>query len=291
MACGRVTGYESGQMTTTMTSQPTAGEAFGWQLRRWRELRRISQLELALRAGTTQRYLSYLERGRSVPGRQMVIRLAESLDVPLRERNALLLQAGYAPAYAESTLDDHDLHAVRHALAAILTGHEPYPAMIVNRVGELMLANRACDLFFEGLPAELLAAPVNTRRLALHPGGLAPRIANFDSWAPHVTEGLRRELSRNPDPGLGALLEELETYVPRAPAPADHLGFAVPMELSTPHGSVSLITTISTFATATDILLAELRMEAFLPANDATAERLRQRAIAARASATVQQPR
>ena len=194
---------------------------------------------------------------------------------------------GTHPPTAEDSYDDHDLHAVRHALTAILTGHEPYPAMIVNRAGELMLANRACGLFFDGLPPDLLAAPVNTRRVALHPSGLAPRIANFGTWAPHVTESLRRELSRNPDPRLHALLEELETYVPRAPGPADHLGFAVPMELSTPQGPVSLITTISTFATATDILLAELRMEAFLPADDTTAERLRQRAIAAKAAATV----
>jgi transcriptional regulator with XRE-family HTH domain len=265
-------------MTTTTIGRPPEGELFGSQLRRWRELRRVSQLELALRAGTTQRYLSYLEAGRSVPGRGMVIRLAESLELPLRERNALLLHAGYAPAYPESTLDDNDLHAVRQALQAILTGHEPYPAMIVNRSGELVLANQACGLFFDGLPPELLAAPVNTRRVALHPSGLAPRIANFAAWAPHVTESLRRELQHNPDPRLDVLLEELETYVPRAPRPADHPGFAVPMELSTPQGPVSLITTISTFVTATDILLAELRMEAFLPADDSSAERLRARA-------------
>jgi transcriptional regulator with XRE-family HTH domain len=275
-------------MTTTTIDRPPADDPFGLRLRRWRELRRISQLELALRAGTTQRHLSYLERGRSVPGREMVIRLAESLDLPLRERNALLLHAGYAPAYPESTLDDADLHAVRHALQAILTGHEPYPAMLVNRAGELVLANRACSLFFDGLPSDLLAAPVNTRRVALHPSGLAPRIANFGTWAPHVTESLRRELDHNPDPRLRALLEELETYVPRAPVPAGRLGFAIPMELSTPQGPVTLITTISTFATATDILLAELRMEAFLPADTTTAERLHQQATAARAAATVQ---
>lgn len=274
-------------MTTTTISRPSADDPFGAQLRRWRELRRISQLELALRAGTTQRHLSYVERGRSVPGREMVIRLAESLDLPLRERNELLLDAGYAPAYPESTLEDDDLQAVRHALAAILNGHEPYPAMIVNRAGELMLANRACDIFFDGLPPDLLAAPVNTRRVALHPSGLAPRIANFGTWAPHVTESLRRELDHHPDPRLRALLKELETYLPPAAGSTDHFGFAVPMELSTPHGPLRLITTVSTFATATDILLAELRMEAFLPADDSTAERLRRRAMAAKAQATV----
>lgn len=273
-------------MTNMTIARPPADEPFGSQLRHWRELRRVSQLELALRAGTTQRHLSYLERGRSLPGREMVIRLAESLDLPLRERNVLLLDAGYAPAYPEGTLDDDGLHAVRHALQDILTGHEPYPAMIVNRAGELLLANQACGLFFDGLPPHLLTAPVNTRRVALHPDGLAPRIANFAAWAPHVTEGLRRELHHNGDPRLRVLLEELEAYLPRAPLPADHLGFAVPVELSTPLGLVRLITTISTFVTATDVFLAELRMEAFLPADDTTAELLRQRAIPAGFAAT-----
>jgi transcriptional regulator with XRE-family HTH domain len=265
-------------MTSTADIQPAGREPLGAELRRWRERRRVSQLELALRAGTSQRHLSFIESGRSVPGRAMVIRLAESLGLPLRERNLLLLHAGYAPAYAESALGDEDLHAVREALQAVLAGHEPYPAMIVNRAGELLLANKACGLFFDGLPSHLLAAPVNTLRVALHPEGLAPRIANFDTWAPHVTRSLQRELHRNPDPRLEALLEELERYITRPPAPAGHLGFAVPLELSTPHGQVRLITTLTTFVTATDVMLSELRMEAFLPADDATAEHLRQRA-------------
>jgi hypothetical protein len=213
----------------------------------------------------------------------MVIRLAESLGLPLRERNLLLLRAGYAPAYPESAIGDEDLHAVREALQAVLAGHEPYPAMIINRAGELVLANTACGLFFDDLPPHLLAAPVNTRRVALHPDGLASRIVNFDSWAPHVTQGLQRELRRNPDPRLEALLEELERYITSQPVPAAHLGFAVPLELSTPDGPVRLITTLTTFATATDVLLSELRMEAFLPADDSTAERLRRRAAGTRA--------
>lgn len=270
-------------MTQDMTASTAAGRAagqerFGAELRRWRQRRRVSQLELALQAGTTQRYLSFIENGRSVPGREMVVRLTESLLLPLRERNQLLLCAGYAPAYPEGALGDEDLHAVREALQTILEGHEPYPAMILNRAGELLLANRACGLFFDGLPPHLLAAPVNTRRVALHPEGLASRIINFDAWAPHVTQGLERELRRNPDPRLEALLEELEGYITHVPVPANHLGFAIPLELSTPHGPLRLITTLTTFATATDVLLSELRMEAFLPADDITAERLRQRA-------------
>jgi transcriptional regulator with XRE-family HTH domain len=273
-----------GMTTSTVAGRLASQESFGAELRRWRERRRVSQLELALRAGTTQRHLSFVENGRSVPGRGMVVRLAESLDLPLRERNELLLHAGYAPAYPESALDEADLHAVRAALQAILAGHEPYPAMIVNRAGELLLANTACGLFFDDLPPHLLTAPVNTRRVALHPDGLAARIINFDTWAPHVTDSLQRELRRNPDPRLETLLEELKRYVTRAPAPADDFGFAVPLELSTPYGPVRLITTLTTFATATDVLLSELRMEAFLPADDGTAERLRQRAADTRAS-------
>jgi transcriptional regulator with XRE-family HTH domain len=267
-------------MATPLTDRVSAADSFGDELRRWRERRRVSQLELALRAGTTQRHLSYIERGRSVPGRGMVVRLAESLDLPLRARNELLLRGGYAPIYSEGAFNDEGLAAVRAALGAILSGHQPYPAMIVNRAGELILANEACDLFFDGLPPHLLATPVNTRRVALHPEGLASRIANFGTWAPHVTESLRRELLHYPDPRLQALLEELEGYVPQSVVSTDHLGFAVPLELSTQDGPVRLITTITTFATATDIFLAELRMEAFLPADDASAERLRQRTAA-----------
>lgn len=254
-------------------------QPFGAELRRWRELRRVSQLELALRAGTTQRHVSFIERGRSVPGRGMVVRLAESLELPLRARNVLLLRAGYAPAYSESAFEQEDLRAVREALRAILAGHEPWPAMIVNRAGELILANSACALFFDNLPPHLLAAPVNTRRLALHPQGLASRILNFDAWAPHVTETLRRELLHNPDPRIEALLEELDGYIAYAPMPTNHTGFAVPLELSTPNGPMKLITTLTTFVTTTDVLLSELRMEAFLPADNATADRLRQRAV------------
>jgi MmyB-like transcription regulator ligand binding domain len=145
-----------------------------------------------------------------VPGRGMVARLAESLQLPLRERNALLLSAGYAPASAETPLDAGALRAVREGLNVILKEHEPYRAMVVNRAGELLAANRACDVFFEGVGPALLEPPLNTRRLALHPAGMAPRVSNSQEWAPHVTESLRRECARNPDPALEALLVELE---------------------------------------------------------------------------------
>jgi transcriptional regulator with XRE-family HTH domain len=251
-----------------------AGRPFGEALRRWRSLRRVSQLELALLAGTTQRHLSFVERGRSVPGRGMVVRLAESLRLPLRERNVLLLSAGYAPAYAETALDADALRAVRDALNVVLKGHEPYPAMIVDRAGDLLVANGACQVFFEEVAPELLKPPLNTRRLALHPTGMAPRVLNFEQWAPHVTEGLRRECASNPDPGLAELLGELEGYVPRVPSGPDHVGFAVPLQLRTGGGTLRLITTLTSFATAMDVALAEIRLEAFLPADEETASAL-----------------
>lgn len=265
---------------TNMTSTLIDG-ALGDELRRWRTLRQVSQLDLALLAGTTQRHLSYIERGRSVPGRGMVVRLAEALDLPLRERNALLLAGGYAPVYPESTLGDESLRSVRQALEAILKGHEPYPAMIINRAGELIAANTACGLFFEDVDPDLLTEPINTRRLALHPDGLAGRITNFQAWAPHVTDGLRRECARNPDPTIERVLTELEGYVPKAPAATGQVGFAVPMELATPDGLVRLITTLTSFANATDVFLSEIRLEAFLPADGDSADRLRHRATSA----------
>jgi transcriptional regulator with XRE-family HTH domain len=261
-----------------MMSLAVVDHPFGEELRRWRQLRNVSQLELAIRAGTTQRHLSYIERGRSVPGRPMVVRLAESLDMPLRERNKLLSRAGYAPVYPERQLDDEELRAVREALESVLRGHEPYPAMVVDRTWRLLSANAACDVFFEDVSDALLSEPVNTLRLALHPEGLATRIVNFALWAPHVTEALRKESQRNPDPALDQLIEELDGYLGAIPAPATDLGFAVPMELATRDGPMRLITTLTAFATSTDVVLSEIRLEAFLPADEESAEHLRGRA-------------
>jgi transcriptional regulator with XRE-family HTH domain len=247
--------------------------ALGGTLRGWRDRRRVSQLELALSAGTTQRHVSFIESGRSVPGRGMVLRLAEALQVPLRERNALLLAAGYAPAYQETSLDDTRLEPVRAAIERILEGHLPYPAVTVNRDGELVLANRAFWALAEGAAAELLAPPVNVARLLLHPRGLAPRIVNIDVWAWHVIDALRREAARNPTDRAAALVAELEGLVPdrpRAPSP-DYLGFAVPLRLRFRDTDLHLMTTLTHFGTAVEVTLAELRLEAFLPADEATA--------------------
>jgi transcriptional regulator with XRE-family HTH domain len=244
---------------------------FAEVLRERRASRRLSQLELALRAGTTQRHLSFIESGRSAPGRDMVIRLSESLGLPLRERNELLLKAGYAPAYAETPLDGSALAPVKDALDHILAAHMPYPAIVIDRRGDLVSMNAAVDILFEGCAPSLLAAPANAFRIALHPQGMAPRIVNFAEWARHVLQGIRAELDRSPDSGLAALLEELSAYVPPARPKPGHLGFAVPLELRSDRGELHLMTTIMSFATAVDVTISELKLEAFLPADPSTA--------------------
>jgi transcriptional regulator with XRE-family HTH domain len=250
---------------------------FARELRRWRGLRRLSQLDLAIRADTTQRYLSFLEQGRSQPGRAVVVRLAESLNLSLRERNALLLTAGYAPAFTESDFDAPALAPVRQALRTVLAGHLPYPAVIVDRYGTLLEANAGFALFAEDCAPELLRPPISLRRLALHPDGMAKRVRNLPEWGRHVTEALRQRARTSPDPEFDAMIEELEGYLPPADLGPGYLGFAVPLRLRTGDAELRLITTLTSFATATDVALAELHLEAFLPADDATAAHLRDR--------------
>ena len=256
---------------------PAEPDQFSRELRRWRARRRLSQLDLAIRADTTQRHLSFLEQGRSRPGRTMVVRLAESLDLPLRERNALLLTAGYAPAYTETGLDAPALGPVLQALNRILHGHLPYPAVVVRAYGELVAANSALGVLTEGAAAALLEPPVNVLRLALHPDGMARRVENLAEWGRHITGSLRGLSRQRPDPGLEEFLTELEGYLPDAHPHAEHLGFAVPLRLRVPEGELRLITTLTSFATAVDVTLSELRLEAFLPADETTAGILRSR--------------
>lgn len=251
--------------------------AFSRELRRWRARRRWSQLELATRAGTTQRHLSFIEQGRSRPGRSIVLRLAESLGLSLRERNALLLAAGFAPVFAESGLDDPGLGAVWKALAGILEGHLPYPAVVVRPYGELVAANAALDVLTEGAARELMQPPVNVLRLALHPAGMARRVQNLSEWGRHIIENLRARSLHSPDARLDELIAELEGYVPATAPGPDHLGFAVPLRLRSDEGELHLVTTLTSFATAVDVTLAELQLEAFLPADEATARILRDR--------------
>jgi transcriptional regulator with XRE-family HTH domain len=259
-------------------------------LRRWREARRVSQLELALRAGTTQRHLSYIEQGRSRPGRTMVLRLAEALELSLRERNALLLAAGYAPVFPESALDDEALRPAREALERILEGHLPYPAMVVGRAGELVAANAAAEVLLSGAAPELLEPPVNVLRLAVHPRGMAPRVQNLAEWGRHILQNVRAEALRHPDARLDELAAELEAHLPPPASGPEHVGFAVPLRLRCEQGDLRLITTLTSFATALDVTLAELQLEAFLPADDDTARILRERERIRRAPPRTQHP-
>ena len=264
-----------------MQTRAVQTRAFGGELRRWRGSRRWSQLELALRAGTTQRHVSFLESGRSAPGRPLVLRLAESMGLSLRERNALLGAAGYAPVFAESPWDDPALRPVRQALDGVLAGHLPYPAVVVGPHGELVAANGALDVLTEGADPELLAPPLNVWRLALHPRGLAARVDNLATWGRHVVESLRARALRGPDPALEELLAELTGYLPEAAPDPDYLGFAVPVRLRWRGRELRLLTALTSFATAVDVTLAELHLEAWLPADEETAEALRDRPVRA----------
>lgn len=260
--------------TSNATPAPTQ---FTTVLRGWRSARHLSQFELALRAGTTQRHLSFVEQGRSRPGRTLVLRLAESLELSLRERNALLLAAGFAPVYTESRLEDEALKPVWAALEQILQGHLPYPAVIARPYGELVAANSALELLTCGAAPELLEPPINLLRLAVHPDGMARRVENLGEWGQHIVENLRARAVRHPDPRLDAFVAELQGYLPGYQPGPEHIGFAVPLRLRSADGELRLFTTLTSFATAVDVTLAELHLEAFLPADDATARILQQR--------------
>jgi len=255
--------------------------SIGALLRGWRQRRRRSQLDLALDAEVSQRHLSFVESGRAAPSREMVLRLAEQLEVPLRERNALLLAAGYAPAFAERPLGHPAMATARAMVERILEAHVPHPALAVDRHWHLVAANAAVAPLLEGVAeAALLAPPVNVLRLSLHPRGLAPRIANLAEWRAHLLERLRRQVAASADPALAALLAELAAL--EAPAGAQGAagerageGLAVPLELESPAGRLSLLSTTTVFGTPVEVTLSELAIEAFYPADAATAGRLR----------------
>ena len=245
----------------------------GELLRDWRQRRRLSQLDLALEAGVSTRHLSFLETGRSKPSRDMVLRLAEELAVPLRDRNRLLLAAGFAPAYEERPLEDPEMEPVRRAVAQVLTGHEPFPAAVVDRWWNLIAANRNVSLFLEGVAAHLLEPPANVLRVSLHPEGMAPRIANLAEWRGHLLDRLRREVAATADARLAELLAEVEGYPAPGPAPPrpPQGAIAVPLVLRHDGQELSFFSTVATFGTAIDVTVAELSIEAFFPADAVTA--------------------
>jgi transcriptional regulator with XRE-family HTH domain len=253
----------------------------GTLLRDWRKRRHLSQLDLACEADISARHLSFLETGRSVPSREMLLHLAEQLEIPLRERNGLMVAAGYAPVFQERPLGDPDLRAARNIIDLVLAGHEPYPAVAVDRHWSLVASNRTVSLMIAGVDASLLKPPINVLRLTLHPGGLAPRIANLAEWRSHLLVRLRKQIDVSADPVLAELLTELNGYPgiggkKYAPETSrDYAGVAVPFQFVTESGVLCFLSTTTVFGTPVDITLSELALESLFPANTPTADALR----------------
>jgi transcriptional regulator with XRE-family HTH domain len=276
----RMRAMNTTRIHSTPAGQPGARDPFGAHLRHWRTRRRLSQLDLAQEAEVSTRHLSYVETGRAAPSREMVLRLAERLDVPLRERNALLVAAGFAPMYRQRSLDDPAMASARRAVDLVLKGHEPFPALAVDRHWNLVAHNALVPMLMAGAAPELVKAPINVLRLSLHPDGLASRIANLAQWRAHLLERLQQQIAATGDTVLQALHDELEAY----PAPqvshdtpaadTDLSGVVVPFQLATPNGVLSFISTTTIFGTPVDVTLQELAVESFFPADAQTAAAL-----------------
>jgi transcriptional regulator with XRE-family HTH domain len=256
-----------------------AVQPVGDLLRQWRQRRHLSQLDFASAADISTRHLSFLETGRAQPSRDMLLHLAARLEIPLRERNVLLVAAGYAPVFPQRPLDDPALRAQREAMDLILKGHEPYPALAVDRHWTLVAANSAVTRLLAGIDPSLLRPPVNVLRLSLHPSGLAPRIANLPEWRAHLLARLRHQIEVTADRVLVDLHRELSAYPspparPPKPIP-DHGSVVVPFQLTTDAGLLSFFSTTTVFGTPVDVTLSELALESFYPADPATAEALR----------------
>ena len=263
-------------------SDAMARQPVGDLLRDWRTRRRRSQMGLALDVGVSTRHLSFVETGRSRPSPELVLALAHHLDVPLRERNSLLLAAGYAPRYSQMALDDPAMEHVRASIQRMLDAHDPYPGVAIDRQWNVTIANRSALLLADGLPGNILGPPLNVYRLCLHPDGLARRTTNFTDWATYLLQQLRRSIVLTGDPMLRALLEEVSRYpnvaqiAPlTANSQAEEPPILVPFRLSTPLGELSLFTTLTTFGTPLDVTIDELAIELFFPANDHTDQILR----------------
>ncbi|EHM00919.1 DNA-binding helix-turn-helix protein [Acetobacteraceae bacterium AT-5844] len=254
-------------------SQPTAGSL----LREWRLRRKRSQMDLALEAEISTRHLSYVETGKASASREMLLRLAGHLGMPLRQRNALLVAGGFAPRYAERPLEAPDMHAARAAVEAILKGHEPFPALAVDRHWHLITANAAVPPLLQAVAPSLLQGPVNVLRLSLHPEGLAPHIENLPEWREHLLERLHAQIDQSGDPVLEALHTELAAYpCPPFRAQGAKPGIAVPLRLRLPGmtQALSFISTTTVFGTPVDVTLSELALECFYPADEATRQAL-----------------
>jgi transcriptional regulator with XRE-family HTH domain len=266
---------------TVTTAALNGVHGVGPLLRDWRQRRRLSQLDLANETAVSARHLSFVETGRSQPSRELIMHLAEHLDVPLRERNTLLLAGGYAPRFDQTPLVAEEMAPVREALETIMAGHRPFPAVVVDRGWDLVSANEpATTLLTEGVADELLVPPVNAMRIALHPRGLAPRIVNFAEWSAHLVDQVRREARLFGDRRLVELHDEMCGYpdVAASPEPADTARrLFVPLHLRSDDGELAFFSTLATFGTARDVTIEELAIESFFPADAATAAVLRAR--------------
>jgi len=265
-------------VTSTTVTQALASEQapVGRLLRGWRERRRLTQLDLALRAEVSARHLSFVETGRSRPTSDMILRLARELDVPLRDRNVLLLSGGYAPAYPANGLSDAPMSAVHEAIEHVLRAHEPFPAVVIDARWDLVAANNAVPVLLEGAAAALLDPPVNVLRLSLHPDGMAPRIVNLAEWRAHLLDRLNREIESTADAALIALRDELSGYpTPPPMTRPDTRAILVPLRLRVRGTDLSLFSTTTVFGTPRDVTLSELAIESFYPADAPTTTFLR----------------
>ncbi|MCM3882625.1 helix-turn-helix domain-containing protein [Frankia sp. R82] len=268
-------------------SGPTIG--VGQLLRTWRRRRKLSQLDLALIAGTSTRHLSCVETGRSRPSRAMVLRLAEYLDVPLQERNNLLLAAGYAPVFQGSSLDSDQMMMVRAALNALLAGHEPYPATVIDQNWDVVESNRAMSVLLASVPAHLTDPGANVMRLILHPDGLASQCLNFPDVRAHAIGRLLHQVTATGNADLRALYEEVSAYslpsgeaaLPVPPPDPASAGVVVPLRIRTPFGVMSMFSMIATVGAPADITLSDLAVESFHPLDESTAQILRRLAESA----------
>lgn len=254
----------------------------GEHLREWRQRRHLSQLDLAVEAEISARHLSFVETGRAAPSREMVLKLAERLSIPLRERNVLLVAAGFAPAFPQRSLEDPALKSARQAIELVLRAHEPNPALAYDRHWNLVTANRMVAPLLEGIPERLLGQPVNILRLAFHPEALASRTVNLAEWCGHLLERLHHQCEATADPQLLGLYNDLKAYpIPArtAPLPPDN-NVAIPLKLRYNGEILSFISTTMVFGTPVDVTLSELALETFFPADELTATRMRQMAAA-----------
>lgn len=249
-------------------------------VREWRMRRRRSQMDLALDVGVSTRHLSFVETGRSKPSPELLLSLADHLDVPLRDRNVFMLAAGYAPRYRRTPLDDPSMSRVRAALQQLLDGHDPYPGIVIDRSWNVVLANPAAARLTASLPDELTTSKINVFRACLHPDGLAGQTLNFEEWSGYLMGQLRRLETMTNDPEVSDLLDEVEQYPTVVTSEAardstpEELPLLVPWNLRIGDNRLSLFTTLTTFGTPRDITLDEVAVELFYPADEATAQLL-----------------